>query len=80
MKPNTTTQKRRIFNLLYDCPTGMTRMQVSLHLDIERASVCRRVAELRDAGVLYVLRKGNCPITGERAEFLTTNKKLVDRA
>lgn len=78
MTPNTRTQQRQVYDLLASPnPDGLTRMQIAVCLNIERASVCRRVAELRDAGVLWVIRKGICPITGERAEFLTTCKEVA---
>ena len=80
MTPNTRTQQQQVYDLLASPnPDGLTRMQIAVCLNIERASVCRRVAELRDAGVLWVIRKGICPITGERAKFLTTNKNLIEK-
>ena len=61
----------RVYNLLALTDVyGLTRMQIASRLGIERASVCRRVAELRDEGKLIIRRTGLCPITGERAEFL----------
>jgi DNA-binding transcriptional regulator LsrR (DeoR family) len=78
MKPNIRSQRRKVQDLLSSPnPDGLTRMQVAKCLGIERASVCRRVDELRKAGVLWVIRKGPDPITGERAEFLTTNKEVA---
>ena len=74
-----TSQQRRIYNLLCSPnPGGFTRMQIARCLGIERATVCRRVAELRELGVLKVVKKGRCPITHEKATFLSCNKGLID--
>lgn len=73
------SQQRRIYNLLCSPnPEGLTRMQIAKCLGIERATVCRRVAELRDLGVLKVVRRGICPITHEKATFLSCNKELLE--
>lgn len=74
--------KRRQLDRVYDLlrspnPEGYTRMQVSCCLGIERASVCRRVADIRDMGQIWILRKGIDPITKERAEFLTANPDVA---
>ena len=75
------SQQRRVYNLLCSPnPEGYTRMQISRCLGIERATICRRVAELRDLGILKVVRKGICPITHERAEFLTCNPDVAAKA
>lgn len=72
------SQQRRIYNLLCSPnPEGFTRMQIAKCLGIERATVCRRVAELRDLGVLREVKKGICPITHEKAGFLSCNKELL---
>lgn len=72
------SQQRRIYNLLCSPnPEGFTRMQIAKCLGIERATVCRRVAELRDLGVLKVVKNGICPITHEKASFLSCNKELL---
>ena len=73
-----TSQQRRIYNLLCSPnPDGFTRMQIAKCLNIERVTVCRRVAELRDLGVLRVVKNGICPITHEKATFLSCNKELL---
>ena len=78
MLPNIRSQRKQVFDLLNSTnPDGLTRMQISKCLGVERASICRRVAELRDKGVLWVVKRGLDPITGERAEFLTTNKNVA---
>lgn len=78
MEPDFRFQRVRVYELLNNTnPEGMTRMQIAESLGIERASICRRVAELRDKGMLWVVRKGIDPITGARAEFLTTNRSVA---
>jgi hypothetical protein len=43
---------------------------------IERANICRYVAELEKQGEIALVRKGLCPITGYRAGFYSTDPKL----
>lgn len=78
MLPNIISQQKQVLNLLSSPnPDGFTRMQIARCLGIERASVCRRVAELKERGLLRVVKTGICPITGERASFLTCNKNII---
>lgn len=71
-------QKQQVYDLLNSTnPDGLTRMQIALCLGIERATICRRVAELRDEGRIWVVRKGLCPVTKEKAEFLTSNLQVA---
>lgn len=75
------TQQRKVHELLLSPnPDGLTRMQIAMCLGIERASVCRRVAELRDKGQIWVVKKGIDPTTKERAEFLTSNIDVAEKA
>lgn len=71
-------QLDRVYELLQSPSSeGYTRMQIAKCLGIERASVCRRVAELRDANLIWEIRKGIDPVTKERAGFLTGNKAVA---
>lgn len=71
-------QKEQVYDLLNSSnPEGLTRMQIALCLGIERATICRRVADLRDEGRIWVVRKGLCPVTHEKAEFLTTSRQVA---
>ena len=71
-------QKQQVYDLLAGPnPDGLTRMQIAQCLGIERATICRRVAELRDEGRIWVVRKGICPVTKKRAEFLTTSLQVA---
>lgn len=72
------TQINQVYDLLNSTnPDGLTRMQIANCLGIERATICRRVAELRDARRIWVIRKALCPVTGKRAEFLSTNLQVA---
>lgn len=74
-------QREKVFDLLSSPnPEGLTRLQIARCLGIERGSICYRVAELRDQGRLWVVKKGLCPISHTRAEFLTTNPDVAAAA
>lgn len=75
-------KRRRQLDKVYELlqspnPDGFTRMQIAKCLGIERASVCRRIADLRDSGQVWVIGKGLDPVTGERAEKLTSNRQVA---
>lgn len=71
-------QLDRVYDLLQSPnPEGYTRMQIARCLGIERASVCRRIADLRDEGKVWVLGKGIDPITKERSDRLTSNLQVA---
>lgn len=56
---------------------GATRMMIARATDIERANVCRRVAELRKEGRIWICGKHPCKITGARAEYLTCDQNTA---
>ena len=66
-------QQRIILAFLRDYPAGQTRLQIARGVGIERATICRRIAELRDKNLVFVHHKALDPLTNTRAEFLTTN-------
>lgn len=71
-------QLDRVYDLLQSPnPEGYTRMQIAKCLGIERASVCRRIADLRDEGKVWVIGRGIDPITKERADKLTSNIQVA---
>ena len=71
-------QLDRVYDLLQSPnPKGYTRMQIARCLGIERASVCRRIADLRDEGKVWVIGRGIDPITKERADKLTSNVQVA---
>lgn len=53
---------------------GATRMMIARAVGVERANVCRRVAELRKEGRIYSCGQHLCEITKARAEYLTCDK------
>ena len=63
-------QQRIILAFLQDYLEGATRLQIARGTGIERATICRRVAELRGAGLLHVHHEGLDPLTNTKAEFL----------
>ena len=72
------SQQKRVLNLLRSPnPEGYTRMQIARCLGIERATICRRVAELRDLGLVRVVKTDLDPLTKERATFLTANEDVL---
>jgi len=48
-------------------------LQVAQITGIERANICRHVANLREQSKIAVAKDGYCPITRHRAGFLTTD-------
>ena len=56
---------------------GKTMLQVSYETGIERASICRRVAELREDNLIYPLGRTICPISNARAMFYTTSPQIA---
>jgi len=73
------SQQKKVLDLLRSPnPHGYTRMQFANCLGIERASICRRVAELRDLGLVRVVKTGLDPITRQRATFLTANEEVME--
>ena len=74
-KDNNINQLQRVYSTLFARP--MTMYEVALITGIERANVCRYVAELRKCNNIAVVRLGICPITRhDRVQFLTTNPAL----
>ena len=68
-------QLQKVYSTLFVRP--MTMLEVAQLTGIERANVCRYVAELRKQNSVEVVRFGICPITKHsRVQFLTTNPEL----
>ena len=66
-------QQRVILAFLRDYPAGRTRLQIARGVGIERATICRRIAELRDKQLVCVHHRDLDPLTNTKAEFLITN-------
>lgn len=74
-KDSNNNQLQRVYSTLFARP--MTMYEVALITGIERANVCRYVAELRKSNSIAVVRLGICPITRhDGVQFLTTNPAL----
>jgi len=54
-----------------------TMKQVSVLTGIDRANICRHCGSLRLSENIVSVKKGICPITKHRANFWTTNPKLL---
>lgn len=52
--------------------TPKTMLQVARITGIERANICRRVAEFQDQNRIALVFKSICPITKARAGFYVT--------
>lgn len=74
------SQMPKIVRCLADTDTdGKTRLMVAKETGIERASVCRRVADLREAGEIWSCGVRKCVISKFPAEYLTTNYRIALR-
>lgn len=62
-----TNQKSLILKAFRGTPKTM--LQVARITGIERANICRRVAELQDQNRIVLVCKSICPITKARAGF-----------
>jgi len=67
-------QMKTVFACLYNQPKTM--LMVSKETSILRANICRYIAKFRKEDVVFLVRKGICPISKDRAGFYTTNPAL----
>jgi hypothetical protein len=65
------SQKERVFRSLHERP--LTRLQVSKITNVPLQNTCRIIAGFRKAGLVSVVRVGVCPVSGARAEFISTH-------
>ena len=56
-----------------------TMLMVARATGIERANICRYVAEMRKADRIFFVRKGYCQLTKHNANYLTTNETFRPR-
>lgn len=54
-----------------------TRLMVSIQLGIYQANICRYVRDMVKRRAAGVVRVAPCRITGERAEYLTTDPNRI---
>jgi hypothetical protein len=70
------SQRVRVFTSLYNSPKTM--LMVSHETGVERANICRIVAQLRRGNKIKILYRDLCKITKHRAGFYTTDKALFN--
>lgn len=56
---------------------GKTMLQVAHETGIERASICRRMVDLRTEHLIYAIGRTICPISKARAMFYTANPQMA---
>lgn len=59
---NNRNQKKRVYNALLLEP--MTMLEVSSYTNVRRANICRYVAEMEDNGLVCLVGKRKCTISG----------------
>jgi hypothetical protein len=68
------SQKRKVFESLYQRP--QTRLEVSVNNGVPIQNTCRLVGDFRKSGTVYIVGRDICPISGMRAEILSTNPEF----
>lgn len=68
------SQYKTVYQSFMDYP--QTRLQVAIRTGILESNICRYVADMRDKNLIQVIKKGYCPLTHFKAEFLSTDKAL----
>lgn len=54
-----------------------TRLMVSHSTGVPLQNLCRYVKNFRDAHTIYIVKTDRCPISGMRAEFLSTDPRYA---
>jgi hypothetical protein len=70
-------QMFRVFAAFKRKPSTM--LMVAIETGIERANICRYVAEWQKQEKIHLLNQGICPITKYRAGFYTTDTSLFSQ-
>ena len=79
MQPDNSTGKtqiKRVFEAFELRPATM--LTIARLTGIERASICRYVANMRENNSIFLIRQGLCPISGHRAGFYTTDERYFN--
>ena len=71
---NSDTQLKTIFNFLQD--NTATASMVSKACNIPQKNITRYKRDLEQRGLLYEVERKLCKLTGFKAWYITTNKKL----
>lgn len=72
------SQQQRAFAAFQKRP--QTRLEVSNATGVPLQNLCRYVKTFRDSHTIYVVKIDRCPISGMRAEFLSTDPKYAPQA
>ena len=70
-------QLEKTFQAFKDKPKTM--LQVSKETGIMRASICRYVAHLKKRKKIVTVKKGTCPLSKHKAQFLSTDEKYFPK-
>jgi hypothetical protein len=70
------SQANKVFASLYSSPKTM--LMASHETGVERANICRIVAQMRREKRIKILWKGLCKITNHRAGYYSTDKALFN--
>lgn len=65
------SQKQRVFKSLSERP--QTRLMVANNTNTPLQNVCRYIADFRKDRAVFVVRTDRCPVSGMKAEFISTN-------
>lgn len=68
------SQFQIVYESLKEYPKTM--FQVEKETGVVRPNICRFVAMMEDAGIIQLHHKADCPISGCRAGYYTTDEKL----
>ena len=74
---NYLAQTQRVNKAFFEKPKTM--LQVSFETGIDRANICRYVAQWKKNNKIEVVKIGVCPITQCKAQFLTSNPELYPK-
>src|SRR5690606_22621906 len=72
------TQERKVFESLSRRP--QTRLQVSVSTGVPLQNICRYIHNFRKSHTVYVVKTDRCPISGMRAEFISTDRRYAPQA
>lgn len=66
-------QKRKVFQAFFNAPKTM--LQASIETTVMRSNICYYVRDFRKSNSICVVKNETDPLTGFRADYLSTNPK-----
>ena len=72
------TQEKKVFESLSRRP--QTRLQVSSSTGVPLQNICRYIHNFRKAQTVFIVRHDRCPISGMRAEIISTDPRYAPQA